>query len=106
MGEEDIPEKSEQEKKSEEKLEQLGEEIKKLAEKVLDGTSIFLVDIEIKGRNRPSLLRIYIDKPGGVTLDDCAKVSRELSDILDIENIINHKYTLEVSSPGGRKQRC
>lgn len=82
------------------------EKIKKLVERVLEGTSIFLVDIEIKGSDRLSLLRIYIDKPGGVTVDDCAKVSRELSDILDIENIISHKYTLEVSSPGGRKKRC
>ncbi|HID93596.1 MAG TPA: hypothetical protein EYP60_05820 [bacterium (Candidatus Stahlbacteria)] len=82
------------------------EEIQKLVEKVLDGTSIFLVDIEIKGGDRPSLLRIYIDKPGGVTIDDCANVSRELSDLLDIEDVIKHKYTLEVSSPGGRKPRC
>ena len=82
------------------------EKIRSLVERVLEGTTIFLVDIEIKGGNRPSLLRIYIDKPGGVTIDDCAKVSRELSDLLDIEDIISHKYTLEVSSPGGRKQRC
>lgn len=82
------------------------EKIRSLVERVLEGTTIFLVDIEIKGGNRPSLLRIYIDKPGGVTIDDCAKVSRELSDLLDMEDIISHKYTLEVSSPGGRKQRC
>jgi len=82
------------------------EKIQKLIERVLEGTSIFLVDIEIKGGNRPSLLRVYVDKPGGVTVDDCAKISRELSDLLDIEDIINGKYTLEVSSPGGRKQRC
>lgn len=82
------------------------EKIQKLVERVLEGTNIFLVDIEVKGGDRPSLLRVYVDKPGGVTVDDCAKVSKELADLLDIEDIINHNYTLEVSSPGGRKQRC
>jgi len=82
------------------------EKIQKLVERVLEGTNIFLVDIEVKGGDRPSLLRVYVDKPGGVTVDDCAKVSKELSDLLDIEDIINHNYTLEVSSPGSRKQRC
>jgi len=82
------------------------EKVQQLVERILEETGIFLVDIEIGGRNKPSLLRIYIDKPGGVTVDDCAKVSRELADLLDIEDIIGHKYTLEVSSPGGRKQRC
>lgn len=82
------------------------EKIKELVARVLEGTNISLVDIEMKGIDKPSLLRIYIDKPGGVTIDDCARVSREVSDLLDIEDIINHKYTLEVSSPGGRKQRC
>lgn len=84
----------------------LEKKVQKLVERVLNGTNIFLVDIEVKGGDRPSLLRVYVDKPGGVTIDDCAKVSKELSDLLDIEDIINYKYTLEVSSPGGREQRC
>ena len=45
-------------------------------------------------------LRIFIDKPGGVTVADCARVSREISDLLDTEDIIPHKYLLEISSPG------
>ena len=44
--------------------------------------------------------RIYIDKEGGVTIDDCAMVSRELGDLIDIKDIIQHEYILEVSSPG------
>ncbi|HEY2931742.1 MAG TPA: ribosome maturation factor RimP [Acidobacteriota bacterium] len=46
------------------------------------------------------VLRIYIDKPGGVTLDDCQYISEKLSVLLDVEDIIPHRYTLEVSSPG------
>jgi ribosome maturation factor RimP len=46
------------------------------------------------------VLRLYIDKPDGVTLDDCATVSRELSELLDVEEVIHSHYSLEVSSPG------
>ena len=47
-----------------------------------------------------SLLRIFIDKPTGVTLDDCEKVSRQISAVLDVEDPINGHYQLEISSPG------
>jgi ribosome maturation factor RimP len=47
-----------------------------------------------------SLLRVYIDSPNGITVDDCAEVSRQLSVILDVEDPINGEYRLEVSSPG------
>lgn len=47
-----------------------------------------------------ALLRIYIDKDGGITIDDCAAVSRQLSAVLDVEDLINQAYVLEVSSPG------
>jgi ribosome maturation factor RimP len=46
------------------------------------------------------LLRLFIDKPGGVTLDDCSEVSREVSAILDVEDLVPSAYRLEVSSPG------
>ena len=49
---------------------------------------------------RRSLLRIYIDHPDGITLDDCSAVSDQLSGVLDVEDLIRHAYTLEVSSPG------
>lgn len=59
-----------------------------------------LVDIEYVRRGRDAILRLYIDKEGGVTLDDCADISREFSVLLDVEDIIPVRYTLEVSSPG------
>ena len=46
------------------------------------------------------LLRIYIDKEGGVTIGDCERISREVGRTLDVEEVIDHPYTLEVSSPG------
>lgn len=61
---------------------------------------IELVELEYKRDGRNMVLRIFIDKPGGVSLDDCADVSRELSQILDVEDFIREYYTLEVSSPG------
>jgi ribosome maturation factor RimP len=59
-----------------------------------------LVDLEYKREGRDMVLRLYIDKPGGIALDDCATVNRELSEILDVEDIIACHYTLEASSPG------
>src|SRR5262249_14411434 len=57
------------------------------------------VHAEMAG-GKPPTLRIYIDKPGGVTLDDCAAVSQRVGLILDVEDLIPHQYTLEVASPG------
>jgi ribosome maturation factor RimP len=58
------------------------------------------VDIEYRRESRGWVLRLYLDKEGGITLEDCAKVSREIGRILDIEDVIQTPYTLEVSSPG------
>ena len=59
-----------------------------------------LADVEYKQEGRQMVLRLYIDRDGGVTLDDCSAVSRELTEILDVEDFIQGHYTLEVSSPG------
>ncbi len=59
-----------------------------------------LVDVEFAGSGPRMTLRVYIDKPGGVTVDDCADVSRQLSAILDVEDPLPGSYFLEVSSPG------
>jgi len=76
------------------------EEIQKLAERVVEGEGIELVEVEFKeGRSR-NLLRIFIDRPGGVTLDDCESVSRQLSALLDVKDLVKDAYILEVSSPG------
>ncbi len=59
-----------------------------------------LVDVEFVKEAGSWYLRAYIDKPGGITIDDCEKVSRTLSDVLDREDYIEEAYYLEVSSPG------
>ncbi len=59
-----------------------------------------LVHVEYQPRRDSSVLKIYIDKPGGVTVDDCQRVSRHVGVVLDVEDPIPHRYTLEVSSPG------
>ena len=67
---------------------------------ILESMGLELVDIEFGRVGPDAVLRLFIDKDGGVTLDDCAGVSRELSLILDVEDVIACNYTLEVSSPG------
>ncbi|MBI1921077.1 MAG: ribosome maturation factor RimP [Geobacter sp.] len=67
---------------------------------LLDSMGLELVDLEYKPEGHGKVLRLYVDKPGGVTLDDCSAVSRELSELLDVEDFIRDRYTLEVSSPG------
>lgn len=59
-----------------------------------------LVDVEYVKEGSNMYLRAYIDKPGGITVDDCEMVSRRLSDRLDEEDFISESYILEVSSPG------
>lgn len=59
-----------------------------------------LVDVELKGGRQHQMLRVYIDSPQGITVDDCAQVSRQLSAVLDVEDPFPGAYTLEVSSPG------
>ncbi len=70
----------------------------KLVENVLAEDVFELVDLEESGGGR--VLRVFVDKPGGVSLADCARLSERLSERLDIEDFIPYRYTLEVSSPG------
>jgi len=74
--------------------------VTELATPLLDSLGLELVEIEYRKEGQGMILRLFIDKPGGVTLDDCADVSRELSEILDVEEVIHAHYNLEVSSPG------
>jgi len=71
----------------------------KLAKQVAEEQGVELFDIELLGRGK-LLLRVMIDKEGGVTLDDCERFSRSFEAILDVEDPIPASYTLEVSSPG------
>lgn len=74
--------------------------VRELLEPLLAGKDLELFDIEFKGQGKNGVLRVFIDKEGGVTIDDCALVSRELGTLLDIHDMIPGSYTLEVSSPG------
>ena len=67
---------------------------------VVEAMGYELVGVEYLNRGRGSLLRIYIDQPEGITLDDCSRVSHQISGILDVEDPIEENYNLEVSSPG------
>jgi ribosome maturation factor RimP len=70
-----------------------------LAMQIADEQGVEIFDIELLGR-RKFLLRVIVDKEGGVTLDDCEHFSKSLGAVLDIENPFLGSYTLEVSSPG------
>jgi len=75
--------------------------IREIAERVATSMGLELVEVEMRGGGKARMLRITLDKPGGVTHEDCANVSRDVSTILDVEDVVpGGSYTLEVSSPG------
>lgn len=75
--------------------------LRALIEPVVEGLGFIFWGMEFASQSHRSLLRIYIDKAEtGVTIDDCEKVSRQVSAVLDVEDPIASRYTLEVSSPG------
>ncbi len=76
------------------------EKIRAIAERVATSEGMSWVDVEMKGGARNALLRIYVDKPEGVSHADCQNISEQISVILDVEDPFPGKYTLEVSSPG------
>lgn len=76
------------------------DKIRGLAERVVESEGMTLVDVELKGGGRNQLLRVYIDKPEGVSHADCALVSEQISALFDVEDLFPGPYTLEVSSPG------
>ena len=67
---------------------------------ILDRRNFELVDVEYVKEGSTWYFRVYIDKEGGITSDDCADVSREMNEILDREDYVEGSYTFEVSSPG------
>lgn len=74
--------------------------IEEIAQQIAAADGLEVVEVELKGSGRNQLVRIYIDKPQGVTHADCESISQQVGDILDAENIMPGHYTLEVSSPG------
>jgi ribosome maturation factor RimP len=81
-------------------LQETVDKISLIALPIVQESSLELVDVELVPSGRRWLLRIYIEREGGVTISDCERVSRELDRILDVEDVIDHPYVLEVSSPG------
>jgi ribosome maturation factor RimP len=78
----------------------VNERVRELAEETAANNGLELVHVEEKGTGKSRALRVFIDKPEGVTIEDCSTVSRELGDKLDVEDLIHTEYILEVSSPG------
>jgi ribosome maturation factor RimP len=77
------------------------EQVRNIAERVTASGGLELVEVEFLGSGKARMLRIFIDKTGGVTHEDCENVSREVSTILDMEDVVpGDSYLLEVSSPG------
>lgn len=72
----------------------------KLIQPILEKLNFELVDVEYVKEGSVWYLRAYIDKEGGITVNDCETVAREMNDLLDVEDFIPDSYTFEVSSPG------
>jgi len=77
------------------------ERVREIVDRVAASSGLEVVEVEMRGGGKARMLRIYIDKAGGVTHEDCANLSREVGTILDVEDVVpGGSYTLEVSSPG------
>ena len=75
--------------------------VRGIADRVASSVGLEVVEIEFRGGGKSRMLRVFIDKPGGVTHEDCAGFSREFGTILDVEDAVpGGMYVLEVSSPG------
>ena len=74
--------------------------MRQLVAEAVEGQGYELVEVELKGSGNNSVLRVYIDKPGGISHSDCGLVSEQVGTVLDVEDVIPYKYTLEISSPG------
>jgi ribosome maturation factor RimP len=74
--------------------------VRSIADPIVSDEGMELVDVEYRRESRGWVLRLYLDKEGGVTLDDCTRISQEVGRSLDVEDFIQIPYALEVSSPG------
>ena len=78
----------------------VAERVREIAEQAAIDHGVELVHAEVAGPEGHPIVRLFIDKSGGVTHDDCSKVSHQVSTVLDVEDFIHSAYVLEVSSPG------
>ena len=74
--------------------------VRAIADPIVSDEGMELVDVEYRRESRGWVLRLYLDKEGGVTLDDCTRISQEVGRTLDVEDFIQIPYALEISSPG------
>ncbi|MFB3884308.1 MAG: ribosome maturation factor RimP [Thermodesulfobacteriota bacterium] len=74
--------------------------VREIADPILSDEGMELVEMEYRRESKGWVLRLYIDKPEGISLDDCSRISQEVGRNLDVEDFISVPYTLEVSSPG------
>jgi ribosome maturation factor RimP len=74
--------------------------VRAIAEPIVSDEGMELADVEYRRESKGWVLRLYLDKEGGVTLDDCSRISQEVGRSLDVEDFIQIPYALEVSSPG------
>jgi ribosome maturation factor RimP len=80
--------------------ETVAERVWEIAEPLVTHEGLEMVDVEFRMESRGMVLRLYLDRQGGVSLDDLTRVSRQLSDLLDVHDTVPGTYSLEVSSPG------
>lgn len=78
----------------------IAESVCQIIRPILTSEGMELIDIEYRREGKGWVLRLFIDKKGGVTLDDCTNVSHQIGDLIEVKEIIDHPYILEVSSPG------
>jgi ribosome maturation factor RimP len=76
------------------------DQVRSMADPIILNEGMELVDVEYRRESKGWVLRLTLDKEGGVTLDDCTRISHEVGRSLDVEDFIQTPYTLEVSSPG------
>ena len=81
-------------------IDDVKEKIWQLAEPVATSEGMELIHVECLKMHTRWIVRLFLDKDGGVTIDDCTTISNQLGDLLDIQDMIKGTYTLEVSSPG------
>lgn len=76
------------------------DQVREIAERVAATHGMEIVEVEFRGGGKARMLRLFIDKPSGITHEDCALISHEVGTILDVEDAVSGSYLLEVSSPG------
>lgn len=80
--------------------EQIAEQVRTLTEEVIAGTSYFIVDVEVRGHPGTRVVEVFVESDADLSHDHLATISNEVGFLLDVEDVIEGRYTLEVSSPG------